>query len=716
MYGRALALAALAAALALAAPGASAADPPLMLAQEYAEANATLPPGVDTVEPGSPVRGWRGWRGAMYGESDSLTHLRIALDRADPRWVFDRPVAFPISMEVPTLDRYTTFELRDIAGWGSAQVDQTFAPGVGIARTVSLTRNDDGTTTAHVRVATRVVDSRWGPGASVFVSLMAGSSLASLDDASLVLPSGASKSGWGQGYVQWSLPPSAEWAVATADVTLPAGFGDTTSYRPYVSVFLNSFSQLDPVEGTSAAVADEELGGTWTFSADQQAHWQLLRASQLLVQLPSVVPPPPPPAPPLYASIVRTAAATVPADAGGVSATQAYPGSWSWMPQLWAPAGFDIPSPAISLDRVASSWTDPWSPLPPFPIRESAATLYGGTNFPFDPRYDAVDKPLGSRFGFRSQVTTGYDLTRTTPTDVVPPGGARQHWSVTLTLRDGPFDRPQVMLQVEGGVVPSSVVPPVLGDGERLVSLETQNGLLYWSAGSAVVGKPYTIAFDLDVPNAAPLPVLYRPPVWAFATTRSAALPSVVGSSAAIADDVLGGTFTFSAGVPIQWYRNTSGMNTVSWGRLGPTAVADRVTLRDAADAAAALGVTAAADDLRQAVDPALWLDDEHPASATGQHVFRLAKSAFQRLGTADAPAVGGRTTESVQRELYVAAHRLAFRAISEATAAHADSPSLEAAKSQLLLGERGMTPDAIDHLKNAWNDALQALRGVAVP
>ena len=719
MRTKLFALAALAASVLLGAPGAAASDPPTMVAQEAQQLFVVLPPGVDTVDGSASVLGERSWYGVMYGESASLTNLRIQLDRADPGWTFDPPVVFPISMLVPTLDPWNSFTLQDISGPPHSTVRTSFVPGVSLQRAVSVTTRADGSATAHVILTIRLVDPNRRAGAYAYVNVfvLPGVDGAQIDPDSVVAPDGAWLDKSAQS-VQWGMTPNADEFVMSMDVKLPSGSGDVTGYRPYIQVLSSGGSEWRYATGTSVDVADSELGGTWTFSADQPTYWATLSNRNVFFTLPAVVPTPPPPPPAVNASVSYAGTALVPGADESVNATTAYPGSWTWSPQINNYGGTELASPSITLDGVGPQWTQPLRALPPFPIGESAPTLFTGANFPYDSRYNGIPQPLGPGFGYRGDVTPGYDVARTLvspSTGVVPPGGMTQRWAVTVTLRDPSYAYRQVLIQVDptavgGTTTVSSLSTSPLGDGEFQAGLGVHDGVAFWTVIHAVTGKPYTLTLDVAVPNAGILPFAYRPAVRAMSTTPPAYFPGETSTSTTIHDDVLGGTFTFTLGSPVQWYRNNGGTINVSWSQQ-TAAVGERVLLEDVEHAADALGVSAAADDLAQALDPTLWVDDRHLTSQNGAHVFQLSKAAA--LALAVSSATGVRLPESLVDELYIADLRLATRAVNEAGQAlgQTQSPWLDAARKQLELGGADRQPDAFDHYKNAWNDAVQALK-----
>jgi hypothetical protein len=285
-------------------------------------------------------------------------------------------------MLVPTLDPWNSFTLQNISGLPHSTVRTSFVPGVSLQRDVSATTHADGSATAHVTLTIRLVDPgrRAGPYAYVNVFVLPGVDGAQIDPDSVAAPAGAWVDKNTQS-VQWGMTPNADELVMSIDVTLPSGIGDVTGYRPYIQVLSSGGSEWRYATGTSVDVADSELGGTWTFSADQPVSWSTLANRNVFLTLPAVVPPPPPPPPVVNAAVYYAASALVAGAEEAVTSTATYPGSWTWSPQINNYGGPELSSPSIALDGVASRWT-PLRALPPFPLLESASTLFAGRELP----------------------------------------------------------------------------------------------------------------------------------------------------------------------------------------------------------------------------------------------------------------------------------------------------------------------------------------------
>jgi hypothetical protein len=94
--------------------------------------------------------------------------------------------------------------------------------------------------------------------------------------------------------------------------------------------------------------------------------------------------------------------------------------------------------------------------------------------------------------------------------------------------------------------------------------------------------------------------------------------------------------------------------------------------------------------------------------------MFQLSKSAVLELGRPPQRLGAPRDAVSVVAEIVALDRKLATSAIAEA-AAQDGVPQLDTARSQLAAGDAARaadTPDALDHYKNAWNAAEQAVRG----
>ncbi len=276
----------------------------------------------------------------------------------------------------------------------------------------------------------------------------------------------------------------------------------------------------------------------------------------------------------VFATIVHVSSVVAPATVDSTSAGTAYDGTAVWTPQMFNTGPADPSLPSISLDQVGSQWAQPIAPLPPFPISESSSSLPASTNFPFDPLFNDIQPvPLGFQFGFHTPVTTGFDTSRTLvapATDVVPSGGGTQAWQASLTLRDPSLAGAQIMIQFfntfDASLVAGSVTTPVLDGGEFLEFSDT-NGGLQWSAGNAVVGKTYTVQFQVAVtPSGAEH---FRPNLSFEADPIITAQPvTATGTSVSLADPLLGGTFTYTTGAPVDWVGSSSFTRRVSLSQL----------------------------------------------------------------------------------------------------------------------------------------------------
>jgi hypothetical protein len=244
------------------------------------------------------------------------------------------------------------------------------------------------------------------------------------------------------------------------------------------------------------------------------------------------------------------------------------PGEHSWFLVMQSRSAVDLSSPSISVDAVSPSWTFTDPALPSLPITQTGATLPAGQDFPGShPFGDWADFPLDVLSnGVSTAITTGYDVSRTlvSPSDdLVPPGGATQTWSFTLTLRDPRFANGSLFMSVTPNdccaagpavIDTGTLVDPVLGNGEGSQRrIGASPGGVEWDIWNAVLNKPYTATLQVHVPNDGTSAFPYKPFLFGFANANAVPLADTSGTSTSIADPDLGGTVTYSVGEPVTW-------------------------------------------------------------------------------------------------------------------------------------------------------------------
>jgi hypothetical protein len=157
-------------------------------------------------------------------------------------------------------------------------------------------------------------------------------------------------------------------------------------------------------------------------------------------------------------------------------------------------------------------------------------------------------------------------------------------------------------------------------------------------------------------------------------------------------------------------------------GRDDPLAVKQDVldqliALRDATtDRYERLKLDQATDHLSKSTDVSLWINPAHPQPSGGAEIFNEEKDAVIKL---DDPVGDRRGTipdamlQDLIDRLVQADRVLAFVAITDALAAHADAQQIAKASGELANGDsqaaRGKWESAIEHYRNAWSQALKA-------
>jgi len=123
----------------------------------------------------------------------------------------------------------------------------------------------------------------------------------------------------------------------------------------------------------------------------------------------------------------------------------------------------------------------------------------------------------------------------------------------------------------------------------------------------------------------------------------------------------------------------------------------------------------AAIKKLGESLDPALWIDGNHVVDKDGQRVFDREKYAANKLeDLINDNSIPDATLEGMIDSLVVADRMLAEQALADAIAAAGDPDKIAEAQQELdkaaaeLL--KGHTNAAIDHFRNAWRKALQAV------
>jgi opacity protein-like surface antigen len=575
----AIAAAALAVALlafALFVPSAAkATDPPPGVASAYEIRSrvAELPAGVDSFSGSASLVGCRGWSAVMLN-SALITAIpipgpQVQLDGVSSSWAFTPPPGpFPLTASQASLAPGAGLGIDQLSGFagGSSRVNGiSMTTGYDLSRSVSVTSNPDGSSTAHVTVTLTPTDPEWlGNTFSIDVSTRTPETV---DSASVSFPDLNGGAFGNVGFTQvmptfvlWNLfnPVLGHPYTLTLDVYIPAGSGDASVYRPTVSSDGSIRHDLPSSLGPSAQIHDVDLGGTYTFSADADVKWIVSTSDYYRVDLAGKPPASPPPGV-ASAHETRGRVAELPGGVDAISGSASLVGWRGWSAGMFNSGVITaIPSPQVQLDGVSSSWA--FTPPPgPFPRTESLPCLELGTGLGIDRLSGFTD---GSSRVNGVSMTTGYDLSRSVSATANLDGSSTAHVTVTLTPTDpewqGNFFRLAVRTNPPESVVNSSVSFPDLsggafGNGGFTQLLPTS---VLWDVSSPMLGHPYTLRLDVHIPAGSGDASVYRPFVSASGSIRHL-LPSSLGLSAQIHDVDLGGTYTFSAAADEQWILST---------------------------------------------------------------------------------------------------------------------------------------------------------------
>lgn len=117
--------------------------------------------------------------------------------------------------------------------------------------------------------------------------------------------------------------------------------------------------------------------------------------------------------------------------------------------------------------------------------------------------------------------------------------------------------------------------------------------------------------------------------------------------------------------------------------------------------------IAEAVRDIKESLDPKLWIDDSHLTAKKGEHVFQEEREAVQHLRHIKGPAAGA--VAGLVAELVEIDRTLAQTAIDEATDPRSIAKATtEMAKAAEELAE-GEPNNAIEHYKQAWKVATKA-------
>ncbi len=549
-------------ACALLSSAAKAADPPVAVTAIETRGHVVeLPATVDSLSGSTSAIGWRGWSGTMFDTSSTtaIPSPRVQLDGVSPSWSFSPPPgSFPLTASKASLDPTTGLGVDQLAGYpqGSSRVNGvSITTGYDLSRSVSVTSNADGSSTAHVAITLIPTDTEWlNQSIALWVGPAGG--VGNIDTASVAFPDLSGGAFGFAGYtealssfVEWYLenPVLGHAYVLTMDVDVPAGSGDASEYTPFVTAYGSILDSSQSSTRSSTQIGDGELGGTFTFSAAADVNWLESTYDYYRVDLA--------PRPPLQrratAEVSRFGNVNRRSTVDSIDGTRTWLGSLGWGADLFNNDQSIVPGAQVTLDGSTQTFTPPLT----FPVTSGPPTdLSQG-------QYVTLEEsdPVGSGVD-GVPITTGIDLSRSVSSNVAAGTGGRVTATVDITPRD-PADAGGTAWvfvspadSVPGATyVAGSVTSPDTSNGETVHTHETPTEVDV-AIGNVVIGKTYEVTVQIDVPNPFTVPLVYRPGVGAT-IEHETDLGPVTGTSTTIADSVLGGTFTFSAAADVTWGR-----------------------------------------------------------------------------------------------------------------------------------------------------------------
>ena len=364
------------------------------------------------------------------------------------------------------------------------------------------------------------------------------------------------------------LPQTQYTMQVTFDVTNPGS--TSVPYKPRVTISESFGADLTATPAQqSYAFSDPDLGTT-TWSVDQNVVWlpRMFRNTTVAYTPVSVVS-----TPTAQAYDARTAYLELPSATDSLSATSTYTGWRTWYASIGNTSALTVPAPQISVDRSSQTFTPPVT----FP-------LSSGVGADLTAQYQSLAfSPLSGRSYGNAQVdgipvTTGFDLTRTESPATLPAGGGTQDVTVTFVPRDPSYAHKAVSLVVQADaglppsvrpatIVPGSVTSESAGQYEPAPAQYTD--YVTWYPSDLVVGRTYTLRLQIAVSSSSNAAFPYKPHVLAAIETH-ASNSTAAGRSTTIDDDVLGGTFTFTAGADVYWSLYASDFTTAILDPINP--------------------------------------------------------------------------------------------------------------------------------------------------
>jgi len=524
-----------------------------------------LPPETDSVSGATTYSGFRTWYAGIFNlGSATIPAPQISVDRSSQ--TFTPPVTFPLTTGVGAdlTAQYQSLNLQTLSGRGSgnSQVDGVpVSTGFDLTRTLSPSTLPAGGGTQDVTVTfvPRAPDY-----AGKFVSITVEAVQASIVSGSVTTDSGGQSepaptvSGNSLSWYPNGLVVGRAYTV-TLKIAVTGGGTSAFPYKPLVTGFVSTMSTTTKVVGRSETIADDVLGGTFTFTAGTDVDWWLFTNDGTQATLDAITPPKPSY---VYTYINNFDNVNEPADVDSIAAGSATTGRLTWYAAMCDTTGVPLPTPSISVDQSSLTFTPPVS----FPVATAPQTTLAG-NGCLDLQRLSGGSPNSAVEGYPS--TTAYDVSRTMSPATIPPGGGTQTVHLSVTPRDPREEQItlEVMTGLQGAQIDaSSVVWPTLGDGEQTIGTQIQPWYVDESINNVVVGKTYTLTVQIQVPNTSASPRTYKPAIYTtagFHVDVDAGTPPEDGPSTTVHDDLLGGTLTFSFGTAVHWTHNLWRVQTV---------------------------------------------------------------------------------------------------------------------------------------------------------
>jgi hypothetical protein len=241
----------------------------------------------------------------------------------------------------------------------------------------------------------------------------------------------------------------------------------------------------------------------------------------------------------LAALEVAADSVNLPATATSIQATTIQNGFRLWYSFIGNSSQATVTDPTVS---ITSGWDHSlFDSVTSFPVTGTTSSLGPGQSWPGPSLNPASEQNPGA---LSAKYTLGYDSTRTVNRPVIPPRGAKQTVTITLTPQDaryGPAPNPDVSFNIIiysplPGVTVASTTNP-----DNLQIVASSAGTFQWRLGAPILGKTYTVTATLNVPNPFGRPFVYRPVVQIGGERQTTVCASCAGSTVTVNDPTLDG-------------------------------------------------------------------------------------------------------------------------------------------------------------------------------